>query len=319
MTNPDPWLGVEIRHLAALDAIAQERSFSRAAARLGYTQSAISQQLALLERIVGERLVERPGGPRPVSLAPAGELLLRHARRVVDQLAAAQSDFAAWSAGRVGQLRIGTYHSVGARILPSVIRRFKGAFPDVTIHLVETADEGELMGRVQRGELDLTFMLFPPDEGPFEAIELLEDPFLLLIAADHPLAECDTPPTLAQIAKLPLIGYGPVRGVTRPEARLGAATHVVFRSNDDQTIHGLVSAGLGAALLPRLSVDAGYPGIAVIDLGTRLPPRVVGLAWHADRVVTPAAREFAAATQEVCTALADGPPARSLPRPVGHR
>jgi DNA-binding transcriptional LysR family regulator len=94
MTEPDQWLGVEMRHLAALEAISEHSSFSRAGEQLGYTQSGISQQLATLERLVGEKLVERPGGPRPVSLTPAGELQLRHARRVVAQLAAARCAWA---------------------------------------------------------------------------------------------------------------------------------------------------------------------------------------------------------------------------------
>src|SRR4051794_41568429 len=102
MTEPDRWMGVEMRHLAALEAISEHSSFSRAGEQLGYTQSGISQQLATLERLVGERLVERPGGPRPVSLTPAGDVLLRHARRLVDQLAAARADLEAWAAGRGG-------------------------------------------------------------------------------------------------------------------------------------------------------------------------------------------------------------------------
>ena len=81
--EPDRWLGVEVRHFAALEAVARERSFGRAAESLGYTQSAISQQIQTLEKIVGEKLVERPGGPRPVSLTEAGTLLLRHAESIV--------------------------------------------------------------------------------------------------------------------------------------------------------------------------------------------------------------------------------------------
>src|SRR6476660_2394442 len=111
----DSWLGVELRHLAALDALETEGSFGRAALKLGYTQSAVSQQIATLERIVGEKLVERPGGPRPVALTEAGRLLLRHARVIVARLQAAQADLRALREGEVGTLRVGTFQSVGAR------------------------------------------------------------------------------------------------------------------------------------------------------------------------------------------------------------
>src|ERR1700704_6830987 len=104
ITEPDTWLGVEIRHLAALGAVASEGSFGRAATRLGYTQSAVSQQIATLERIVGERLVERPGGPRPISLTEAGRLLLRHASSIVARLQAAQADLQGLRAGGAGKL-----------------------------------------------------------------------------------------------------------------------------------------------------------------------------------------------------------------------
>src|SRR4051794_16620309 len=90
---------VELRHFAALEAVGRTRSFAAAARELGYTQSAISQQIARLEQAAGERLVERPGGPRPVSLTDAGRLLLRHADAIVAQLDAAQADMAAPGGG----------------------------------------------------------------------------------------------------------------------------------------------------------------------------------------------------------------------------
>src|SRR5437868_13585139 len=108
--EPDRWLGIELRHLIALEAVSREGSFGRAAGRLGYTQSAVSQQIAMLERIVGERLVERPGGPRPISLTEAGELLLRHAQSIVSRLEAAHADLAALRAGEAGAPRAGTLH-----------------------------------------------------------------------------------------------------------------------------------------------------------------------------------------------------------------
>jgi len=278
MRDPDSWLGVEVRHLAALDAIARERSFSRAARTLGYTQSAISQQVALLERIV-----ERSSGPRPVSLTPAGNVMLRHGRRVVDQLAAARADLAAWSAGSAGQLRVGTYHSVGAKILPRVVGRLAEALPEVGVALVESPDEGQLLRLVERGELDLTFMLYPLADGPFVAVELLRDPFMLLVAEGSPLGTAAIAPTMAEVARLPLIAYDRVRDVTRPETHLRGTPRVVFRSNDDETIHGLVRA---------------------VELDVGLPPRAIGLAWHRDRDLLPAAREFVATTEQVCAELA---------------
>src|SRR5947208_15242455 len=113
--EPDRLLGVELRHLLALQAIAEHGSFGRAARALGYTQSAISQQVATLERAVGEELIERPGGPRPVSLTEAGQLLLRHAEAIVARMNAAPADLAAFPEGAAGPLWTGTVPTVSAR------------------------------------------------------------------------------------------------------------------------------------------------------------------------------------------------------------
>src|SRR6266581_8603354 len=129
--------GVELRHLAALEAVGRTRSFGGAARALGYTQSAVSQQIAQLERIVGQRLVDRPGGPRRVDLTDAGRLLLRHADAIVAQLDAAQADMAALAEGAAGQLRVGIFQSVGARILPGLLRRFKQDWPRVEVSIRE--------------------------------------------------------------------------------------------------------------------------------------------------------------------------------------
>jgi molybdate transport repressor ModE-like protein len=176
----------------ALKAIAEEGSFGRAAASLGYTQSAISQQIAMLERIVGQKLIDRPGGPKQVSLTEAGELLLRHADAIAARLQAAQADLAALDAGDAGPLRIGTYQSVGARVLPAMFHEFSEQWPDVEITLQESADDRDLIHLVERGELDLTFVVLPLDSGPYETVDLFRDPYVLVVPAGSPLASLAT-------------------------------------------------------------------------------------------------------------------------------
>ena len=298
----DGWLGVELRHLAALQAVAEEGSFGRAAERLGYTQSAVSQQIQALERIVGQRLVERPGGPRRVSLTEAGELLLRHAEGIVARLQAAQADLAAFAEGSAGTLRVGTYQSVGARVLPRLLREFTDAWPSVSVQLTEWSDDGELLRLVERGELDFSFVMLPVEAGPFEPVELMLDPHVLVVPADSELARRPKPPSLREVAGMPLIGNRLCRSVHQVETRLrdaGAEPQIVFRSDDNGTIQGLVAAGVGVALVPLLTVDTGDEGTAVLGLAD-VPPRRIGIAWHRDRYRSPAALAFVELARDVC-------------------
>jgi molybdate transport repressor ModE-like protein len=305
----DRWLGVEIRHLAALQAVAREGSFGRAARSLGYTQSAVSQQIAHLERIVGQRLIERPGGPRAISLTEAGRLLLGHADAIVARLAAAEADMAALAEGAAGPLRVGVYQSVGARVLPQLMRRFSEAWPRVEVRLRESADDAVLLGLVEHGELDLTFADLPLEEGPFDSVELLRDPFVLLVAADSPLAARETAPPLRELRGLSLIGWRSVRDME--ELLRGRIPEVdfVFRTDDNYTMMGLVAAGVGAAVVPGLVVDPNAENIAALPFGTRVPPRVIALAWHRDRYRSDAARAFVETAQEVVGELAPAPAA----------
>jgi molybdate transport repressor ModE-like protein len=301
--EPDRWLGVELRHLAALEAVSREGSFGRAATALGYTQSAVSQQIATLERIVGEKLIERPGGPKPVSLTEAGRLLLRHAEAIVARIAAAQADLTALHDGEAGTLRVGIYQSIGQRILPELMRRYAAAWPLVDVTLTESASDEELLQLVERGELDVTFADLPLIEGPFEFVELLRDPWLLVVPADSPLADRATPPPLREIAQLDLIGFRQCRSMTQIEAALRRPIDFVFRSDHNGTVQGLVGAGVGAALLPSLAVDPNDEATRQIELGPNVPPRLIAVAWHRDRYRSPAAGAFTELATEVCAEL----------------
>jgi DNA-binding transcriptional LysR family regulator len=295
--------GVELRHFLALQAISAHGSFGRAAKALGYTQSAISQQIAALERSVGEKLVERPGGPRAVSLTEAGELLLRHAEAIIARMKAAQADLAAFTEGEAGPLRVGTYQSVGARLLPALVRRFKEQFPLVNVQLSESAIDDELEARLERGEVDLSFVMLPMNEAPLEAVQLLADPYVLIVPAHSPLAGRAQPPSLREIARQPLIGYRQCRSMAAIETairRAGAEPGIVFRSDDNGTVQGLVGAGVGVALVPQLTLQPTDGSLEVVQMGDLLPPRLIGIAWHRDRYRTPAARAFVEMAQTLC-------------------
>ena len=302
----DRWLGVELRHFAALEAVAREGSFGRAAVSLGYTQSAISQQIQTLERLVGERLLERPGGPRAVSLTEAGRLLLRHAEAIVARLHAAQADMAALASGQGGRLRVGTFQSVGARVLPAVMRRFAAEWPHVELILTESASDEELQRLVERGELDLAFAMPPLLDGPFDSLELLADPYVLLVPAEHELAELPRA-SLVELGDLTLIGNRACRSTQLAEDELtqrGVTVDVAFRSDDNGTVQGLVGAGFGAALVPLLTVNRHDERVRVLELDPEIPPRRIALAWHRDRHRSPAARAFAEVAAEVCAGVA---------------
>ena len=305
--EPDRWLGVELRHLAALEAVARERSFGRAAEALGYTQSAVSQQIATLERVVGQRLVDRPGGPRAVSLTPAGDLLLLHARAIVSRLEAAKADLAALEAGEAGTLRVGVYQSVGARILPVLMHDFMAAWPGVELDLLEvnSDSEPEVVHRIERGELDLAFWVMPLPDGPLAGVELLLDEYVVVVPADSPLAKQEAV-GLRGLADTTVIANQRCRTMITVEETLrgeGVEPRVGFRSDDNGTVQNLVAAGLGVALVPRLTVDETDTRIRVLPTDPAIPPRRIAVAWHRDRHGSPAARAFVELAQRVCAEL----------------
>jgi DNA-binding transcriptional LysR family regulator len=294
----DSWLGVELRHFLALEAVSREGSFGRAATALGYTQSAVSQQIAALERIVGQRLVERPGGPKPVSLTEAGRLLLTHADAITARIAAAQADLTALGEGQAGTLRVGVFQSVGQRILPEVMRRFFEGWPRVKVALTESSNDDDLLSLIERGELDLTFVDLPLLEGPFESVELLRDPYVLVVPADSPLASRETLGA-RDLEGIDLIRFKHCRSLAQLEATIRRPLNFVFRSDHNQTVQALVASGVGCALVPRLTMDPEDDATALIEL-PRVPPRFIALAWHRDRYRAPAARAFVETAKEVC-------------------
>ena len=295
-----PLRDLELRHLAALDAVATEGTFGRAALRLGYTQSAVSQQIAALERLVGAALFDRPGGPRPVELTPLGKLVLDHARGIIARVDATGDAVDRFLAGEVGRVDIGTFQSVSTVLLPAILQRLRRDHPNVDIRLFEDESKEAGADRVLAGELDLTFTVGQRN-GDLESLLLLDDPFVLvtppgvLAAGPFPTAELDG---------APLVGYPPSACQDDIENGLracGADPTFVFRTLDNGAQVAMVKAGMGWAVMPLLAINTGDPEVDLHPLSPAIPPRQICLVWRRDRTLCPAAARMIDIATEVAT------------------
>ncbi|MFI9553872.1 LysR family transcriptional regulator [Nonomuraea endophytica] len=295
---------IELRHLAAMAAIAEEGSFGRAAARLGYTQSTVSQQVAALEKAVGGLVFDRPGGPKPVRLTPLGSVVLDHAKDLLAKAAALTDAVDRFKAGD-GRIDIGTFQSVSNVILPSVVRRLRAEHPGCDIRLSEEEPD-----QPQLGNLDLLFYDGRIDDDA-EQLKLLDDPYLLVAGAgDFP----DGPVPLKRLDGAPMVAWPLICDQTLMEqaiARGGARPQVVFRSAVNDTLLSMVRAGLGSAVLPWLAIrGAGISSddrLRVHELRPSPPPREIYLHWRSGRTHSPLAGRAIEIAIEVAAELA--PPA----------
>lgn len=306
LTSQAAWSGLEIRHLLALVAVVETGTFSGAAEQLGYTQSAVSQQVGTLERMVGTPLFERPGGRRPVRLTAAGEMLLTHARAVLARVSSAAADLRALASGEQGELRVGTLPSVGTKVLPRLLGTFRAEWPGIEIVLRESRDCAELIRAVETGDIDVTFIdIGPYETGPLEVRPLLDDPMVFLAPAGAPEAG-QRAVSIADIAHLPMIGTRNVacRQIIDDAFRQAPVSPTyVFRSDDNPTIQGLIGSGLAYAVLPLLTVDENDPNLAVIPIRPEPSPRRLGIAWHPERRPPLTLLPLVEAATEICRDL----------------
>jgi DNA-binding transcriptional LysR family regulator len=303
------WPGLEMRHLAALQAIAEEGSFKGAAARLGYTPSAISQQIASFERIVGARLIAREHGKAALGLTDAGKVLLVHMTAIEARLSAAQTDLEALTKGVAGTLRIGVWESIGTRLLPQVLLRFRTTFADVRIDVRDASEDLHLLRSLERGLLDLAFAVEPVPPGPFESAPVLSDPWVLVARAGaEPAAESHARALAA--GSLRLMCFRSPRQLEpaiRHLRRQGIELHVVLRSDYNTVLQELAAAGIGVALMPRLAVDLNDERITVVEVDALIPPRQIAIVWHTDRPRNEAVDAFLALALEAGASLAARP------------
>jgi molybdate transport repressor ModE-like protein len=283
------WLGLENRHLAALSAVAHEGSFSAAADALGYVQSAISQQIAQLERLVGTRVLERDRGGGPVTLTPAGRILLEHTSDLLALYDRARDEFeeVAGGSGGVDAVRVGIVPSVAAGVLPRLLGALKAAQAGVRTVTVSARDGAELAELLARGEVDVAIGDLPTltDADDVVVEPVLEDRFVALVSVDSPLARRAEPPQPRELGALRLVGTVPSPmqdAVTAWLVAEGAEPNYVVRCNADTAIQSLVAAGLGIAVCPALAVTPDHPGTITRELDPAPPPRTIAIAHRSE-------------------------------------
>ncbi|MFJ8170015.1 LysR family transcriptional regulator [Streptomyces sp. NPDC094473] len=281
--------------LAALVAVSEAGSITRAAARLGYTAPALSQQLAKLEREAGAALLVRHH--RGARLTAAGELLAGRARRVLDEMDQARHELASLAGLSGGRLRVGTFVTAGIHLLPPVLTAFRRAHPDVELAVTDYEPPAGVTA-VAAGDVDLalTHAYEPAVPHPLpaglSAEPLLVEELVLVTALGQMLAEGSGPLPVAELAGRPLISsapdHPPRRGVERALADAGATPAVVCESPGYALVCALVSAGIGVAVVPEMVAAMSPAPLAVRRLEPAAFRRTISVVHRGDRN-TPAA------------------------------
>jgi DNA-binding transcriptional LysR family regulator len=279
-------------------------SFSDAADALSYSQSAVSQAIATLEGELGAALIERRrGGVRPTA---AGAALAGHVGGILARMETAETEVAAVAAGRGGRLRTASFPTAGTTLMPEAIAAFRASHPGVELTLAEGEPE-EIAPRLRAGEFDLVLLF--EFEGVGERIgagarrfELFDDPLQLALRHDHPLAarerlrleDLDHESWVQTSASSPC-----ARHVVRSCHAAGFEPDVSFESDDYQTVQGLVGAGVGVAMIPKLALSTVREDIRVRSLHPASPVRRVFAATPRAAAVTPAVATMLDVLREV--------------------
>jgi DNA-binding transcriptional LysR family regulator len=270
---------LDVKRMRVLREVAARGSFSAAAEALSYTQSAVSQQIAALEREAGTTLVER--NARGVRLTDAGRALVEHAEVILARLADAEVELEAIAGARAGRLRLAAFPSAYASIMPPAVARLRERHPGVELTL-EPLEPAEGLAALRAGDIDIAVSIQPlPGCGPsregIDEVTLLDDPMYVVLARDHPFAHRGRF-GLSDLAGEPwMLGASSSCPDTaiflRACQKAGFEPRVAFYSDDYNAIQGFVGAGMGVALIPDLALVSVRDDIVVRSLGPQPPYR----------------------------------------------
>ncbi len=274
---------LDVRRLRLLHEVARHGSIAGAARSLAFTPSAVSQQIAKLEREAGVALVER--GARSIRLTTAGARLVEHAEAILAQLASAEAELRrlAHAAGSV--VRVGTFPTVSAKLLPDTLARLGSAAPAVTVEPV-VLDPAHGIARLTAGDLDAALAWeydFVPLEPPqhVELRLLLEEPILVFLPRDHPSARRRMV-QLADLARERWIAATPASSchpfTRRACEAAGFSPEIVLEIDDYQAMQELVASGVGLAFAPEMATSTTHPDVVARRIGFRSPRRRIYVA-----------------------------------------
>ncbi len=279
---------MELRHLIYFETVARYQHVSRAAHELSVAQPAITKQLRDLEiELGGGPLFEKVG--RNVRLTEGGKALLTHTRTILAQVEVLRSEMRERGELRRGQVRLGTPPTIGERLLPKILTAFHQRYPGLELCMYEANSE-KLLELMEAGEIDLAVLTMPASEQKLRIIPLFQEPLVLIVALEHPLAARSTVSFLELTAE-PFLLYAPgyVRDATLAACRAaGFGPRLVLNGGAVEMILKLAEAGLGVAVIPKLAL-IGNEQLAVLTLCDPPLSRTMGLASREDRALTPAA------------------------------
>jgi DNA-binding transcriptional LysR family regulator len=283
---------LDVRRLRIFREAARAGSLAGAAEALSYSASAVSQQIGVLEREVGMPLLERRA--RGVVLTEAGRVLLAHVDGILERLDAAEAALAGLADASGRRLRMASFPTAAATVLPPAVDAFRARHPDVTLQVGQATPE-ESLELLADGRLDvaLTLDLAPAPSRGVEVLRLFDDPVQLALHRDHPLAG-RAELRLAELAGETWIDVPQSRSaggnlLTRASARAGFEPDIAYLSDDYAVIRELVGAAVGIALLPGLAQRPRSEAIVLRSLGPDAPSRVIQVAARAASSRSPAA------------------------------
>ncbi len=276
---------MELRHLRYFVAVAEERGFSRAARRLHVAQPALSRQVRELEEELGVRLLHRDS--HSVRLTESGEIYLERCRSILDQVSRAGDEVRRAARGEIGKLSVAFIGSLGHELLPLVLQRFRQHHPEVLLELHETSP-GDQLEQLKEGRLDVGFvgMADSPPGGSVEVETLLEEPLVVALPADHPLAsrtrlrldDVRTERLLLTARRTTPVAHHWLIHLCR---ETGFEPRVTMEVDRAPTVLNYIAAGFGVSIFPETISRHPAPGVVFVPTAPGTPRYRFCLAWQA--------------------------------------